>query len=261
MVIVSDDLLRRVREQIIVCSTKNREGHIPSALSILDILFVLYQRVLHIDPANPKDPKRDRFVLSKGHASLGLYAMLAERGFFPHKELDCFASYEGMLGGHPDYNKIPGVEASTGSLGHGFPISVGMALGEKIKKSNVRVFVLIGDGEANEGSVWEAALLAAHHNLSKLTCIVDYNHSTDRALCMGDLQKKFEAFGWRSLTIDGHDHAQIFSALNTQDADRPTAVIAQTVKGKGCRTMENNPAWHHQFPTAEELPNLLEQLL
>lgn len=260
VIIVSEAKLRQMKERIIMCSEKHREGHIPSAFSVLDILWVLYQQVLHINPNNPSDPKRDRFVLSKGHASLGLYVMLAESGFFPYEKLEDFAAYDSMFGGHPDRNKIPGVEASTGSLGHGFPISVGMALGQKIKGENARVFALIGDGEANEGSVWEAVLLASHHKLSNLTCIVDYNHSTDRALRVDDLQKKFEAFGWQSQTIDGHDHSQIFAALNAQAEGKPTAVIAQTIKGKGCRMMENNPAWHHRFPTAEEVPELLEQL-
>jgi transketolase len=177
-------------------ATNAGEGHVPSALSILDILWVLYDRILKINPSYPKSPTRDRFILSKGHAALGLYVILAKKGFFPSSELEDFGKYDGFLGGHPDRNKVSGVEASTGSLGHGFPMSVGIALGLRIKKIDSKVFVLIGDGEANEGSVWESALLASHHNLSNLCCIIDYNHSTDRALKVGDMVSKFKSFGW-----------------------------------------------------------------
>jgi len=236
------------------------EGHIPSALSILDILWVLYDRILKVDVSNPKSNTRDRFILSKGHASLGLYAVLAQKGFFPSSELDNFAKFNSLLGGHPDRNKVPGVESSTGSLGHGFPVSVGMALGLKIKKALSKVFVLIGDGEANEGSIWESALLAAHHHLSNLCCIVDYNHSTDRALRVGDLALKFRAFGWESLVINGHNHEEIYSALSSKHDSAPLAVIAETIKGFGCKIMENNPEWHHKSPRKEDLPYILGQL-
>lgn len=243
--------LRDLKKIIIEMSARAGEGHIPSAFSVLDILWVLYDGVLRIDPKNPRDPKRDVFILSKGHASLALYAVLAEKNFFPKTELDTFGNFNSILGGHPDRNKVPGVEASTGSLGHGFSISVGVALGMKIKKSESRVFVLIGDGECNEGTVWESALLASHHNLSRLTCVIDYNHSTDRALNMGDIAEKFASFGWDTSIIDGHNHSEIYDALKTV-SDKPRAIIANTVKGNGAKTMENNPAWHHKSPTPEE---------
>lgn len=252
--------LKKLAEKIITTAANTGEGHIPSALSVLDILWVLYDKVLRIYPHDPNHPDRDRFILSKGHASLGLYVVLAEKGFFDRSLIGTFAKYNSILGGHPDRNKVPGVEASTGSLGHGFPMGVGIALALKIKKSHSKVFTLIGDGECNEGSVWESALLAAHHGLNNLVCIVDYNHSTDRALRLGDLSAKFEAFGWASREIDGHEHEQIYNALYNASQDKPLVVIANTVKGKRCRIMENNPAWHHKSPKKDELTEILKNL-
>lgn len=253
--------LRTIRGNIIRAACIAGEGHIASAFSILDILYVLYSSVLRHDPSQPQEPSRDRFVLSKGHASLGLYGVLAERGYFPNVELDSFASAGGRLGGHPDSRKVPGVEASTGSLGHGMPMAVGMALGLKIRDLECRTVCIVGDGECNEGAVWEAALLAAHHKLSNLSCIVDFNRSGDRALVLGDLVGKFRSFGWDVTEIDGHDHTQIEAALRPHGGDVPRAVIANTIKGKGCKEMENNPAWHHKAPKAEELEAVLAQLL
>jgi len=252
--------LNRMRRAILQAAAAAGEGHIASAFSILDLLWVAYDRVLRFDPANPRADDRDRFVLSKGHASLGLYAVLAEKGFFPIEEMDRFARYESPLGGHPDSRKVPGVEASTGSLGHGLPMAVGMALALRIRGVERRVFTLVGDGECNEGSIWESALLGAHHHLGNLTCIVDYNHSTDRALQMGDIAAKFTAFGWAATAINGHDHDAIFEALSRSAPDRPTAIVATTVKGFGVKSMENEPAWHHRVPTREELSFLLQEL-
>lgn len=195
----------------------------------------------------------------EGHGVLALYAVLAAKGFFPPSELDRFAAFDSPLGGHPDRNKVPGVEASTGSLGHGLPMGVGMALGMRIRGIDRRVFVLVGDGECNEGAIWEAALLAAHHKLTNLTCIVDYNHSTDRALLLGDIADKFRTFDWAAATVDGHDREALLG-LAWADSVRPTAIIAKTVKGYGCKQMENNPAWHHRVPTQDELPAILEGL-
>lgn len=243
--------MKDLRRAIIETAYAAQEGHIPSALSILDIVWVLYDRVLK--PA-------DRFILSKGHGCLALYAVLAEKGFFPAEELKRFASFGGMLGGHP-HCKVPGIEASTGSLGHGLPIAVGIALGLKIQRNSARVCCLIGDGEANEGSIWEAAALAAHHNLSNLTCIVDANFSSERALKMRDIGEKFEAFGWDTTEIDGHNHGEIFHARRWGPSDRPFCIIANTIKGHGCKPMENNPAWHRRAPNdATELKLLLEGL-
>lgn len=252
--------MKRFVKEIITVAAKMGEGHIPSALSVADILWVLYDKVLNVYPDKPNHPGRDRFILSKGHASLGLYAVLSEKGFFDKSLMNTFGKYDSILGGHPDRNKIPGVEASTGSLGHGFPMAVGIALALKIKKSPARVFSLIGDGECNEGSIWEAALLAAHHKLNNLICIIDYNHSTDRALNIGNLAAKFEAFGWMSCGICGHNHEQIYNALRDTPKDKPFVVVADTIKGKGCRIMENNPAWHHKSPTKDELAKIFESL-
>ena len=251
--------LKKLKRVIVSASAKSGEGHIPSAFSVLDILWVLYDKVLKFDPKNPSDQKRDIFILSKGHASLGLYAVLAEKGFFSLSELENFAKFNSMLGGHPDRNKVPGVEASTGSLGHGFPISAGVALGLKIKKMDSKVFVLIGDGECNEGTVWESALLASHHNLSNLCCVIDYNHSTDRALGMGDIAEKFKSFGWDACVVNGHNHEEIYRAL-IKTSKKPRAIIANTIKGYGVKSMENNPAWHHKSPSSEELNILTGEL-
>jgi len=249
-----------MKRQIILAAAKAGEGHIPSALSILDILWVLYDQVLRYDPKDPESDDRDRFILSKGHGALALYAVLAAKGFFSPSELDHFAAFDSPLGGHPDRNKVPGIEASTGSLGHGLPMGVGVALGMRIRNVDRRVFVLVGDGECNEGSIWEAVLLAAHHKLSNLTCIVDYNHSTDRALQLGNLVDKFRAFGWASFTANGHDREALRKALFGVAPGKPLAIIAKTLKGYGCPQMENSPAWHHRAPTLDELPAILEGL-
>lgn len=253
-------VMNKMKRAIVTAATNAGEGHIASAFSILDILWVLYDRVLKIDPRDPDKFNRDRFILSKGHAALGYYAVLAEKGFFPKSELETVCSFESPLGGHPDRNKVSGIEASTGSLGHGFPMAVGVAMALKIKQSPYRVYTLIGDGECNEGTVWESALLAAHHKLGNLCCIVDYNHSTDRALLVGDLEGKFSAFGWESCVIDGHEHERINNALVRQPEDRPYVIVANTIKGYGCKRMENNPEWHHKVPSAQELAEILEEL-
>lgn len=254
--------MKKLKETIIKSASLSKEGHIPSALSVLDILWVLYDKILNLDSSNLDHADRDRFILSKGHASLGLYVVLAKKGFLPAEDLKNFSAFDSLLGGHPDRNKIFGVEASTGSLGHGFPISVGMALGLKIKKSPARVFVVVGDGECNEGTIWEGAMLAAHHNLTNLCCVIDYNHSTDRALLVGDLAQKFKAFGWDTVTVNGHDQKnleKIFKQDFTNNK-RPLAVIAETIKGYGVKLMENNPAWHHRSPSEEELAAILNEV-
>lgn len=257
---MDSEIIKRLKREIVSATLKTKEGHIPSGLSILDILWVLYDKVLDITPQNFGDLDRDHFILSKGHGALALYAVLAEKGFLRKDELSGFATYNSPLGGHPDSNKISGVEASTGSLGHGMPMALGMALGMRIRRIGHRVFVLIGDGECNEGSIWESALLASHHRLNNVTCIVDYNHSTDRALVLGDLAYKFESFGWRSVKVDGHDHRKLLDSFAVRDEKRPVAVVAETVKGNGITLMENNPAWHHRSPTKDELDAITKDL-
>lgn len=251
--------VQRLRRLIVETAARAGEGHIASALSILDIVWVLYHYVLTIEPSRPDDEARDRFVLSKGHGSLALYVVLASKGFFPEETLRTFAKYDSPLGGHPDWHKIPGVEASTGSLGHGLPVALGMAMALRSRQSRSRVVTLVGDGECNEGSVWESLLIGAHHELSNVTCIVDFNHSTDRALSLGDLSAKLRAFGWETREVDGHDHAALGEAL-LSPASGPLAVVATTIKGHGCSRMEGDPAWHHRVPTSQELTEILAEM-
>lgn len=233
----------------------SKEGHLGSSLSILDILHVLYKNFIF----NNKDKNEcNRFILSKGHASLALYAVLNEFNLLT-EDINNFCKFNSLLGGHP-CDKLPGVEASTGSLGHGLPMAIGIALGYRILNKDKRVFVLIGDGEMNEGSVWESLLLAAHHNLSNLTCIMDYNHSGDRALKLDNVHQKISSFNWNCLEIDGHDHESIWNSLNHVDSSRPTFIIANTTKGKGISFMENNPEWHHKAPTQDQIQAIHREL-
>jgi len=252
--------MKDLKKKVVEMACKAKEGHIPSALSIIDTVWTLYDKVLYFNPKRPKDLNRDIFILSKGQASLALYVILAEKGFFSKKELENFCKFDNILGGHPHRNKVPGVEASTGSLGHGLPISIGVALGFKIKKKKQKVFVLIGDGEANEGTIWESALLGAHYNLDNLCCIIDHNHSTDRALSVESLEEKFKSFGWKTLSVDGHNQKEIEKALKSSHPKQPMALITNTIKGKGIKMMENNPAWHHKAPTSEEFEIIMKEL-
>ena len=237
------DLIKKILE----LSYTKKEGHIGSSLSILDILIVLYKNKID----------KNKFVLSKGHASLGLYVVL---DYF--NMLDCdlntFCEFNSLIGGHPN-SKLKNVEASTGSLGHGLPIGVGMALASKIQRTDQTVYVLIGDGESNEGSVWEAALIASHHKLNNLVCIMDHNHSGDRALSIGDVVKKFESFGWHCLSVDGHNHEELLNAFNTV-SEKPLFILANTIKGHGIKEMENNPEWHHKSPTLEQYKKFVLEL-
>ena len=253
--------LLQLKEMVVRAAAKSKEGHIPSGISILDILWIIYQR-MNFKSNNPHDPDNDRFVLSKGHGSLGLYAVLIGKGLLDESELGQFCSFNAKLGGHPDRNKIPWVEASTGSLGHGLPIALGMAMGNKIQGIPSNIYTLIGDGECNEGTIWESALLAAHHKLDNLCCFVDYNHSTDRALRIDDLSKKFNSFGWHVINVNGHDQAELNSALDQfTSIGKPTVIIAETVKGFGIPSMENQPAWHHKSPSSEvEIINIIKEI-
>ncbi|MBF0415958.1 MAG: transketolase [Magnetococcales bacterium] len=234
-------------------------GHLGSALSLVEILRVLYDHVLHVHPQNPTRPDRDRLILSKGHGCLALYAILADLGFFPLEELDRFCHFDSILGGHPERGKVPGVEASTGALGHGLSIAVGMAIAARLHQRNHRVFAIMGDGEINEGAVWEAALSASHHHLNNLIAIVDYNKLqsygpiTD-VVTLEPLADKWRAFGFATFEVNGHD-LDALKALFTQPpaANQPTAILCHTVKGKGVPMAEHNPDWHHKsrIPPAE----------
>lgn len=246
------NVIVRLRKDILRAAYKAQEGHIPSNFSILDIIWVLYDQIL-----TPKD----RFILSKGQGCLALYAVLAQKKLVSKTELlNHYCEYHSIFGGHPDRNKVIKIEASTGSLGHGLPIAIGLAMAARIKNKKTHIYCLIGDGEANEGSIWESALLASHHHLSSLSLTVDNNHSSDRALNLGDIGAKFAAFGWSVHEIDGHDHDKIKEALQNFDTKKPTCIIAKTIKGKGCRSMEGNPAWHHRAPSKEEYPALIKEI-
>lgn len=251
--------MRQLKKIMLETAYRTGEGHVPSGISILDILYVLYDSVLRVDTKNPDWEDRDYLLVSKGHAAIGIYTVLADKGFFPMEELDTFAKFHSRLGGHPDVNKVPGIEASTGSLGHGLPIAVGMAMGTKYRNRGQRVFCIVGDGELNEGSMWEAITLAGQHKLNNLICVVDYNHSIDRSVKWGQLDRKIAEFDWDTVVVDGHDHAALQKVFD-ESHDRPLAVIADTIKGNGIHSIENNPAWHHRSPNREELEQLLKEL-
>jgi transketolase len=256
-----DPQVRKLRKLILEVGAIAQEGHIPSALSILDLVYVVYTKFLSIESKGFAGTDKNRFILSKGHASLGLYAVLHHVGIISEEELLTFTKYDSKLGGHPDRNKIPNVELSTGSLGHGLPQAVGIANALALKCSPGQVYVLIGDGEANEGTVWESALLASHHRLQNLTCIIDNNLSTNRALEVPDFSRKFRAFGWEALEINGHDHSEISNALQFRTNRKPIAIVANTIKGFGVPSMESNPEWHHRSPNSDELALLIGEML
>jgi transketolase len=260
-----DERSRQLRRSIVGMLQKARRGHVGSAFSVIDLLRVLYDDVLRFDPRNPRWPGRDRCILSKGHGCLALYALLADKGFFPATELDRVCAANGILGGHPDATKVPGVEASTGALGHGLSIGIGMALHLRLAGSRSRVFVILGDGECNEGAVWEAAMSAGKHRLANLTVIVDYNKHqaygpTRDVQDLEPFADKWSAFGFAVREVDGHDVGELrelFAALPAEP-HRPTAVIAHTIKGKGAHFAENNMKWHHKNKvTDQEIESLL----
>lgn len=250
---------RDLRKTIIKMLAAAGRGHVGSAFSLVEILRVLYDDVLRYDAKNPRWEERDRLVLSKGHGCLAIYALLAEKGFFPEAELWKACKSDGILGGHPEYGKVPGIEASTGSLGHGLPIAVGMALAARAAKSARKVIAVIGDGESNEGSIWEAALSAGKHKLSNLTVVVDYNKhqscgSTFEIQDLEPFDEKWRAFGFAATTVDGHDVSalrKVFKSLPLSN-DKPSAVICDTIKGKGAAHAENNMSWHHKVKVTEE---------
>lgn len=243
---MSQKNLNRLIYRIAEISSRAGEGHVPSALSILDIVWIIYNDFININLVKKKSEKRDIFILSKGHGCLAQYVVLEEKKFFLKNELSFFSKYNSKFGGHPDSNKIPGIEASTGSLGHGFPFAAGIAYGNKIKKYNNKVYVLIGDGECNEGTIWETCMLAAQHKLNNLICIIDNNKSTSRSLNMINVKNKFNSFGWEVLEVNGHDHNSLKKNIK-HHSKKPLAIIANTIKGKGINFMEvNHYEWHHK---------------
>ena len=249
-----EEVIREMARQVVVAAHSGGEGHVPSALSILDILYALYFCT------DLKIGESDNFILSKGHASLGYYAVLSVKGLIPADWVDSFAKFDSPYGGHPHRLKINGVTASTGSLGHGLPIAVGMALSGKNKNIPGRTFVLLGDGEINEGTTWEASLFAIHHSLVGLTAIVDYNCSGNRAIDLEKLESKFIGIGWNVLTVDGHNLGELIESMKEQTPAKPTMIIANTIKGFRIKEMENNPAWHHTKVNSQNLSKFLEEL-
>jgi transketolase len=248
-------------------SHRSGAAHLGSALSCVDILLAAYATSVRIDPKNPRAPDRDRLILSKGHAAPALYAVLAERGFFPENLLATFGAAGGCLPEQMGPHCVPGIEAATGSLGHGLPLGTGMALASRITGLGFRVFVVMSDGECNEGSVWEAAMFAAGRGLDNLTVMVDYNkwQATGRSnevMALAPLAKKFEAFGWSAVDADGHDLDALCGLLGRlpHTPGKPTAIVCNTIKGRGVSFMEDDNNWHYRVPTAEEVARAWEEL-
>lgn len=261
------ELAKRIRKHCVCMTSKANASHIGSSLSTADLLAVLYGRALHFDPRRPDWPDRDRFILSKGHGCAALYAVLAECGFFPLKWLDNFYCNGSPLAGHATHKNVPGVEVSTGSLGHGLAIGVGMALAGKRDSRAYRVFCLLSDGECDEGSTWEASLFAPHHKLDNLTAIVDYNKiqslgTVKEVLDLEPLAAKWRAFGWAVRELDGHNLHSLEDALTAvpYEPDRPSCIVAHTIKGKGVSFMENKLLWHYRAPRGEDLERALAEL-
>jgi len=260
-------LAARIRRYVLNMTHRGRASHVGTSLSMADLLAVLYGGVLRVDPALPNWPERDRFILSKGHGCAALYAVLAERGFFPFEWLDTFYQNGSRLVGHATHTYVPGVEVSTGSLGHGLSIACGMALAAKRDGKPYRVFALLSDGECDEGSTWEPILFASHHRLDNLIAIVDYNKiqslgRVEEVINLEPFADKWRSFGWAVREIDGHDILEIEDALTHVpfEAGRPSCVIAHTVKGKGVSFMEDKLLWHYRSPQGEEYEAALAEL-
>jgi len=257
-----------LRQRLVTTSASAKIPHLGSCLSCVELLVALYWQELSIDPARPEDPGRDRFLLSKGHGAPILFQVLAERGFFPLERLEDFGKAGSVFHEHPPKpGYIPGIEAATGSLGHGLPMALGMAMAARIQQRPTRCYALLSDGECNEGSIWEAALLAASQKVHTLTAIIDFNkwQATGRSqevMALDPLAAKWEAFGWHAQEIDGHDFEAIEAALASARAEteRPSVIVAHTVKGKGVSFMEDDNNWHYRTPNPEELAAALAEL-
>ena len=251
------------RRQIVDMVVAGKDGHIPSAFSILDIITLLYRDVLKFDAKNPAWEDRDYFILSKGHGCLALYVNLHRHGFISDHDIAMFCKQGGILGEHPDRTKVPGVEASTGSLGHGLSFAVGITLGLKIQARSNRMFVLVGDGECHEGTVWEAANIARNRRLGNLCAIVDWNESAMQLMPHDDMPKKWAAFGWNVQVVDGHNEEEISDALGKiefKSNGTPSVIVAKTIKGKGVPLIEGHGIWHHRIPNQQEYQQLMEAL-
>ena len=259
-----EEISKEIRKSIVIMNAKSFASHTGTALSTVDILTVLYFKIMNIDPNNQNLKNRDKFILSKGHGSSALYATLAMKGFFDKTLLKGFYVDGGQLPGHLDKEAVPGIEVSSGSLGHGSSIGLGMAIANKVDKLNNNVYVMCGDGELNEGSVWEAIMYAPHKKLNNLTMIVDYNKlqgygKTNEVINLEPLKDKLEAFNWHVIEINGHDYTEIEQALAINTI-KPKAIIAHTIKGKGVSYMENQFIWHYKSPNEEQLVQALKEL-
>jgi transketolase len=263
-----EETVRGIRKDIVKMIGKAASGHPGGSLSSAEILTLLYFEQMNVDPKNPQDENRDRFVLSKGHAAPGLYATLAAKGYFDRSELDTLRQLGSILQGHPDMKKTPGVDMSTGSLGQGISAAVGMALGAKIDHKAYKIYALLGDGELQEGLVWEAAMAASHYKLGNLIAFVDNNNlQIDGPICdvlsPYPIDEKFAAFGWNVINVDdGHNFPKLRKAVEEakQVVDQPTVIICQTIKGKGVSFMENNAGWHGKGPNPAEVEQALAEL-
>lgn len=260
-------LAKTVRGDIVSMLTESCSGHPGGSLSAADILTTLFFGEMNIDPKNPKDADRDRFVLSKGHAAPVLYSVLARRGYFPVEELSTLRKIGSRLQGHPSMKCLPGIDMSTGSLGQGISVAVGMSLAGKIDNKDYRVYALLGDGELEEGQVWEAAMSAAHYRLDNLTAFVDFNGlqidgDIKEVMSPCPIDKKFEAFGWNVIVINGHDYEEIINAIQKAKSTKgaPTCIVCNTVKGKGVSFMENEAAWHGTAPTKEQCEQAIKEI-
>jgi transketolase len=254
-----------VRLGVLQMIDRAKQGHIGGDFSVTDILVTLFYSTLNVDPSNPEWPERDRFVLSKGHCSAALYSVLARCGFFPAEELGTFMAPLSALNGHPNRRKVPGVETNTGPLGHGFPVAIGCALAARLQGSGRRTVVVLGDGELQEGSNWEAAMTAGHYGLSSALAVVDRNRlqqgaGTEDTKALEPLADKWKAFGWDVREVDGHDHGALMDAFAPSAGERPTVVIANTTKGKGVSFIENRVEWHHKVPSAEQVELAIKEL-
>lgn len=257
---------RQMRKTIIQTIGNANMGHIGGDLSVIDILGALYFNVLQVNPEDPTAPDRDRFILSKGHCAVALYTAMAYAGYFPVEEMSTFVQPQSRLNGHPCNEKLPGVETSTGPLGHGLPVGVGAAIGAKIQKKPWQVYVVVGDGEIQEGSNWEAAMTAAYKKLDNLTLIIDRNRlqqgdRTDDVTSLEPLTERFKSFGWDSLEVDGHDYGALIEALKAPRVEgKPRCLVANTFKGKGVSFIQDRVEWHHKVPSPEQVEEALNEL-
>lgn len=260
---IANEIRKRVIEQVYLA----KSGHPGGSLSCADILSVLYFNQMNIDPKKPDDMNRDRFVLSKGHCSPALYATLARKGYFDKEDLKVFRKLDSNLQGHPDMNKVPGVDMTTGSLGQGLSAAVGMAIASKMNHAGCRVYALLGDGEIEEGQIWEAAMAAYKNKLDNLCMVLDNNNlqidgKVEDVAGLDQIAGKFESFGFKVIEVDGHNISSLMDAFNTakQTKGRPTIIIAKTIKGKGVSFMENQAGWHGKAPNEEEYEKAMEEL-